>query len=231
MKNIKKIIILAIISSTNFAFASFKAPLLSDNENSQLSYAIGYEMGKAFEDNNIYVNINDFTKGVEEGLSNTETPYLSQEKVAAILKNFRNKTILESQRILKNRAKENLRQGKTFLRKNSEEPGIITLDNGMEYKILESGTSDTKPKISSRVVVSYAGYHLDGKVFDQSQKSTFKVANVIAGWQQILPMMKVGDHWKIYVPSHLAYGPEGAPDIIGPNETIAYDIHLLKVLN
>ena len=233
MNTIKKIILYLTFStlSSPFAFASIKAPPLSKKETAALSYAIGFEMGQAFNDNNVPINISNFTKGVKEGVLNSKTPYMSKEKVAAVLENFQNKTIHENQKILKITAKKNLKKGKTFLKENVKQPGILRLKSGMEYKILQSGAGHIKPKITSTVVLSYVGKHLNGKTFDESQESTFKVDTVIAGWQQILPMMKVGDHWKIYVPSHLAYGPEGALDIIGPNETIVYDIHLLKVLN
>jgi len=231
MNNIKKIIIFTVLSSMSLAFAAPKSPILSTKENSELSYAIGFEMGQAFNDNNIQIDSAYFTRGVKEGLSGEENPFLSKEKIAKVLKYFRNKTITEKQKALKIQAKKNLAGGKTFLEQNAKKSGIITLSNGLQYKILESGTSNEKPTINNTVAVSYIGEHLDGKSFDQSKRSTFKVSNVIAGWQQILPMMKVGDRWKVYIPSHLAYGPGGAPDIIGPNETIVYEIYLTKVIN
>ena len=58
---------------------------------------------------------------------------------------------------------------------------------------------------------------------------TFPVAGVIKGWQEVLPLMKEGAKWQVYIPAELAYGPRGAGDIIGPNEVLVFDIELLSV--
>ena len=202
----------------------------SNHRDTDLSYAVGFEMGKSFRDHGIRISPEYFIKGVKEGLSNIKNPYLTQEKITKVLKRFRDISITEKQNTLKALAQGNLTLGKRFLKANARKPGIITLHGSMQYKILQSGSQKRKPSRNDSVVVSYTARHLSGKVFDQSQKSTFQVSGVIAGWQQILPMMNVGDHWTVYIPSHLAYGPEGALDIIGPNETLIYDIHLISIV-
>jgi FKBP-type peptidyl-prolyl cis-trans isomerase FklB len=230
MNNLKK-----ILTATAFvAFGLILHPLQaapSSQSDIDLSYAIGFEMGKSFKDNDIQINSTYFSKGIQEGLSETQTPYLSEDKIAKVLKRFRDTSITQKQKALNALAKENLKTGKAFLKNNANKLGVVLLQGGLEYKILESSSAETpqKPTRSDTVVVDYVGRHLDGKVFDQGTQSNFKVSNVIAGLQQIFPMMKVGDRWKVYIPSHLAYGPEGAPDIIGPNETLVYEIHLTKV--
>jgi FKBP-type peptidyl-prolyl cis-trans isomerase FklB len=231
MNRLKKILITLALVSVNLPVMAIESSSSPSQENLELSYAIGFKMGQAFKNNNIPVDVTYFTRGIKDGLADTSTPYLSDETIERILKNFQNKTIAEKQKALNVQAKENLAQGKAFLKENAQKPGIIVLGNGLQYQILKSGTSDTKPTSNSTVVVSYIGTHLNGEIFDQSKESTFQVSNVIAGWQRILPMMKVGDKWKVYIPSSLAYGPGGAPDIIGPNETIVYTITLLKVTN
>jgi FKBP-type peptidyl-prolyl cis-trans isomerase FklB len=227
MNKIQKFLIFSALSLPGIAIGA-PAPIQPDPN---LSYAIGFKMGQAFKDHNILIDTSYFTRGINEGLSDTTTPYLSNEKIERVLETFQRKTIAEKQNALKIQAKENLAQGRAFLTENAKQTGIISVGNGLQYQILKSGaSSDIKPTKKSTIVVSYVGTHLNGDVFDQSEESTFQVANVIAGWQRILPMMKVGDEWKIYIPSSLAYGPGGAPDIIGPNETIIYDITLLKVI-
>jgi FKBP-type peptidyl-prolyl cis-trans isomerase FklB len=229
MNNIKHFVLPFVITALYSLLFGLPIAQASNHRNTDLSYAIGFEMGKSFKDNAIKISPEYFTRGVREGLSNTRTPYLTQDKIAKVLKRFRDISITEKQAALKVLAQKNLAIGKRFLKANAHKPGIITLHGGIQYKILQNGSSMRKPNRNNSVVVTYIAQHLNGKVFDQAQRSVFQVSSVIAGWQQILPMMNVGDYWKVYIPSHLAYGPEGALDIVGPNETLIYDIHLIGI--
>ena len=99
--------------------------------------------------------------------------------------------------------------GTDFLAKNKNQPGVITLPNGLQYKILKAGTGD-KPTADDVVSVDYSGTHVDGTVFD-SGIHDFPVTRVIPGWTQALEMMPVGSKWRLFIPSELAYGVPGNP--------------------
>ncbi|MDX5348418.1 MAG: FKBP-type peptidyl-prolyl cis-trans isomerase, partial [Hymenobacteraceae bacterium] len=127
---------------------------------------------------------------------------------------------------------ENKQKGEAFLKENKEKAGIHTLPSGLQYEILEEGTGKS-PSKTDKVTTHYHGTLIDGTVFDSSyarnQPATFPVNGVIAGWTEALQMMKEGAKWRLYVPSELAYGAQGAGDAIGPHSTLIFDVELLKV--
>lgn len=127
---------------------------------------------------------------------------------------------------------QNLQHGKDFLAANVKKPGVITLDDGLQYKVIEQGTGQ-KPKETDLVTVEYEGRLINGKVFDQSSAhggaASFRVNEVIPGWTEILQLMPKGSTWEVYIPADLAYGAQGAPPTIGPGETLIFKIKLLDI--
>jgi FKBP-type peptidyl-prolyl cis-trans isomerase FklB len=124
----------------------------------------------------------------------------------------------------------NLKEGAEFLAKNKNQPGVNTLANGLQYKVLTAGTGEL-PKPSDTVKVNYKGTLLDGTVFDSSDKQghpvEFQVNRVIPGWTQALELMPVGSSWQLFIPAELAYGQRGNGPVIGPNATLIFEVELL----
>ncbi len=129
-------------------------------------------------------------------------------------------------------AMQNQTTSAAFLLANQKKPGVTTLSNGLQYKIIEPGQG-VSPTDNDTVVVDYQGTLPDGTEFDSSYKrgqpATFPVAAVIPGWTQALKMMKPGATWELYIPATLAYGDQGAPPVIGPNQALVFKVHLIKV--
>jgi len=127
---------------------------------------------------------------------------------------------------------KNITEEFNFLKENGEREVVKTTKSGLQYEILKSGSGKT-PILSSTVVTHYRGVTLAGKTFDssyeQGKPSTFPVKAVISGWTEALQLMKEGDKWKLYIPSKLAYGSEGKPPTIGPNELLIFDLELIEV--
>ena len=115
---------------------------------------------------------------------------------------------------------------------NKNKEGVVTLPSGLQYKVLQEGTGRT-PTATDTVSTHYRGTLLDGREFDSSYKrnepTEFPVNRVIKGWTEALQLMKEGSKWMLYIPPHLAYGERGAGGLIGPNETLIFEIELLKV--
>lgn len=109
---------------------------------------------------------------------------------------------------------------------------FIRLPSGLRYKVITAGAGRT-PKVTDTVRVHYRGRLLDGREFDSSYKrnapTEFPVNSVIKGWVEALQLMQEGAKWILYIPPHLAYGERGAGGLIGPNETLIFEIELLKV--
>ena len=108
----------------------------------------------------------------------------------------------------------------------------MTTGSGLQYEILNEGTGD-KPQITDEVTVHYTGTLIDGTVFDSSvergEPASFPVNGVIPGWIEALQLMPTGSKWKLYIPSELAYGPRGAGRMIGPNETLIFEVELISI--
>jgi FKBP-type peptidyl-prolyl cis-trans isomerase FklB len=131
-------------------------------------------------------------------------------------------------------AAENRIRGQVFLAENAEKPGIAVLPSGLQYKVISEGTGPI-PTASDKVRVHYRGMFIDRKEFESSRDRTpepveFPVRSVIRGWQDALQHMSVGSHWEIYVPSNLAYGLDNAPEKIGPNQTLIFEIELISII-
>ena len=129
-------------------------------------------------------------------------------------------------------AVKNKATGQAFLNENKKVPGVVTLPDGLQYKILTTG-SGPRPTDKDVVTVDYEGKLVDGQVFDSSyqrhQPATFPISGVIPGWVEALKLMPVGSTWEIYIPSELAYGENGAPPVIGPNQVLVFKVHLINI--
>jgi FKBP-type peptidyl-prolyl cis-trans isomerase len=119
-----------------------------------------------------------------------------------------------------------------FLADNAARPGVFKTADGLQYRVLKAGTGKSPQSGNDMVTVTYKGWMINGKVFDQTkngQSASFPAGQLIPGWVEALSMMKEGDSWELVIPSELGYGPEGAGNDIPPNQTLVFDMALLKV--
>jgi FKBP-type peptidyl-prolyl cis-trans isomerase FkpA len=117
-----------------------------------------------------------------------------------------------------------------FFAENGKKTGVITTASGLQYEVLKTGTGP-KPGAEDVVTVHYTGSFLNGEVFDSSiergEPTELQLNAVIPGWTEGIQLMNVGSSYKLYIPSSLAYGAEGAGGVIGPNETLVFEVELL----
>ena len=129
-------------------------------------------------------------------------------------------------------AKANKVKAAEFMKQNATKQGVITLPSGLQYEVLKAGAG-AQPKPDDTVSTHYRGTHVDGTEFDatdpKGEPATFPLRGVVPGWQEALPLMKVGSKWKLYVPPALGYGEEGSPPVIEPNEVLVFEIELVKI--
>ncbi|MBI1330829.1 MAG: hypothetical protein GC166_13115 [Alphaproteobacteria bacterium] len=119
-----------------------------------------------------------------------------------------------------------------YLAENSAKDGVKTLPSGLQYRIIKSGAGSSPTSGMDMVTVTYKGWLIDGTVFDQTgpgQTAKFPAGRLIPGWVEALRMMKEGDEWELTIPSNLAYGSQGAGDVIPPDQTLVFQMALLKV--
>ena len=199
----------------------------------KLSYALGMSMGHNFKGTGIKtLNSADFAAGVASVYDGVK-PEMTFDEAKRIVNEYFAKLEAEMQAEAAKQGEVNRKNGEAFLTDNAKREGIKVTESGLQYEVLESGKGDS-PKASDNVEVHYTGKLIDGTVFDSSVErgvpASFGVTQVIPGWVEALQLMHEGDKWRLYIPSDLAYGPNGAGGVIGPNMTLIFDVELLRVI-
>lgn len=199
----------------------------------KLSYALGMSMGHNFKGTGIKtLNSADFAAGVASVYDGVK-PEMTFDEAKRIVNEYFAKLEAEMQAEAAKQGEVNRKNGEAFLTENAKREGIKVTESGLQYEVLESGKGDS-PKASDNVEVHYTGKLIDGTVFDSSVErgvpASFGVTQVIPGWVEALQLMHEGDKWRLYTPSDLAYGPNGAGGVIGPNMTLIFDVELLRVI-
>jgi FKBP-type peptidyl-prolyl cis-trans isomerase FklB len=195
------------------------------DESDKISYSAGVIMAQSLKDIGFdEIKYDDYLEGMKS-VFNDSYPKITQKQAIAIFQNY--VTLLQED--LKER---NAELGKEFLDKNAQKEGVITLESGLQFEILESGNGEI-PTINDTVRVIYEGSLLNKDVFDTTKDSgaiDLNVAQTILAWQEALLLMRVGSRWKLYIPPHLAYGEFGAQPMIQPNSTLIFIIELLEIV-
>lgn len=207
------------------ALSAEEAALSTEKE---LSYAFGVIVGQQVAQSGFPVDAEAFLDAIRATL-NRDKLQMTFAEAQSLLQQFQQKLT----GTMSPAAMENKVAGEEFLSQNKNNLGVVTLDNGLQYKIIRAG-SGPKPKPESTVKVHYRGTLINGVEFDSSYSrnmpATFPVKGVIQGWQKILVLMPTGSKWQVFIPSQLAYGAQGAGDSIGPNATLVFDIELLDII-
>jgi FKBP-type peptidyl-prolyl cis-trans isomerase len=214
--------------------APMSAPVNKDlpTQKEKASYAIGMSVGHNLKAQEVDVDPDLILKGLKDTLSGNKALLTDQEAQAAL-------TTLQQESRAKLEAKNkalgesNKKEGEEFLAANKSKPGVQSLPDGLQYKVIKQGDGP-KPVATDTVECNYRGTLIDGKEFDSSykrgQSASFPVNGVIKGWTEILQMMPVGSKYEVYIPSELAYGANGPRGSeIGPNATLIFEVELLSV--
>lgn len=205
---------------------------MEQKELDRISYALGLSMGQNFRASGIdKINVEDFADGVASVFYGSE-PKMSYEDAKAEIQKYFTALEAKQQAEAAKMGEINEAAGKQYLEENGKRAEVKTLPSGLQYEVITEGDGPM-PKSTDRVEVHYTGKLIDGTVFDSSVDrgvpATFGVTQVIPGWVEALQLMKAGSKWRLFIPSQLAYGPQGAGPI-GPNSTLIFDVELLRVL-
>jgi FKBP-type peptidyl-prolyl cis-trans isomerase FklB len=196
-------------------------------EDQKFSYAVGIQIIQSMVRQGVTLDTTAFKLAADDVIAGKE-PRLTPDEMNAAMEAQGKAAQARSEA----RAKTALEAGKAFLEENKSKPGVQTLPSGIQYTVTTEG-SGKSPTLEDSVTVHYAGRLTDGREFDSSYRRnepfTLTPSSVIKGWQEVLPLMKEGAKWTVYIPSELAYGPSGAGGSIGPNEVLVFDIELISV--
>ena len=191
----------------------------------KLSYAWGMAMGQQLKGMGVdHLNKEDFDEAVHASFEGKETK-LTPEEAQKVLQEYLQELNKKNEAI----ARE---AGDKFLEANRKNPGVHVTASGLQY-VMEKEGEGKQPTATSEVTVHYTGKLLDGTVFDSSinrgEPATFPLNRVIPGWTEGLQLMKEGGKCTFFIPSDLAYGPNGIPNVIPPHSTLIFDVELISV--
>ncbi len=193
------------------------------------SYGIGLSMGKNLSQEGMDdLDSQAVALGIEDALAKKDQRLTDEE-------------LMEAFGFLQARAQERMsalndaaaKAGADFLAENAKREGVQTTESGLQYEVIKKAEG-AQPKVSDVVSVHYQGTLVDGSVFDSSiergEPVEFPVGGVIPGWVEGLQLMKVGEKYKFYIPSELAYGAQSPTPAIPANSTLVFEVELLDIV-
>ena len=203
----------------------------------KLSYSIGLQLGTSLKEIGKDIDFPAAVKGIEDSF-NDKKLLLTKEEIMKELTAFSKKMQEKQMKIREEQmkkmealGKENKKQGDAFLAENKAKKNVVTTESGLQYIVLSKGEGQ-KPMATDKVKVHYKGTLIDGTEFDSSYKRgepvTFPVNRVIPGWTEALQLMPVGSKYQLFIPSDLAYGKQGPPQI-GPDAVLIFEVELLSI--
>lgn len=191
----------------------------------KLSYAWGMLMGQQLRGMGVEnLDKKDFDEAIHDAFDGNETK-LSPEEAQKIITEYLQELSAKKTAVMKE-------AGEKFLAENGKKENVVTTASGLQYIVEKEGTG-AQPGAEDEVTVHYTGKLLDGTVFDSSvsrgEPATFPLNRVIPGWTEGVQLMKEGGKYTFFIPSDLAYGPQGVPNAIPPHSTLIFDVELIKV--
>ena len=192
----------------------------------KVSYALGLSLGNNLLGSGVTtLDYAQMAKGIQDVMEQKE-PEISYQEAQTIIGEF-------FQNLQAKMAEKAQGEGKAFLEANAKSAEVTTLASGLQYEVLTQGEGAV-PSAADSVKVHYHGTLIDGTVFDSSvsrgEPATFGVTQVISGWVEALQLMPVGSKWKLFIPSDLAYGAQGAGQAIAPHSTLVFEVELLDIV-
>lgn len=228
MKLTKTLLTATLLTSVALTAQAKEGVVKLDTSIEKASYGSGYQFGKSLADSPLQPSEEALILGIRDAIAGKPVR-LSDEELSTAFKEISEKM----QKSLAEESAKNKKAGAEFLAKNKKAKGVKTTDSGLQYKVVKASPKKAqKPKVSDKVTVHYRGTLIDGTEFDSSYKrnepANFGVDQVIKGWTEALQLMGKGAKWQLFIPSELAYGEQGRPNI-PPNSVLVFDVELLDI--
>jgi FKBP-type peptidyl-prolyl cis-trans isomerase FklB len=201
------------------------------SEKGKLSYAVGWDIGQDIARRSTEFDVESLIAAIRDTVASRD-PQVAPEEMTALMTALQQKVRQEQVEAFQALAEENQAASEAFLEANKTKTGIVVMPSGVQYRIIEEGDG-ARPGMDTTVKVHYRGSKMDGREFDSSfargVPEEFVVNAVLQGWQEVLPLMKNGSTWQIFVPPELAFGQRGNPPV-GPNEALMFDLKLVEIV-
>ncbi len=198
-----------------------------------VAYTIGWNLGENLLRDSLMMNTKIIQSAMESALKSGDAT-LSKEQREEVMRAFQVFMQEKQQKQQEIQQKEAIEKGKKFLEENKNKPGVKVTESGLQYKVEKEGNGPKPASASTKVKVHYTGKLLSGETFDSSvdrgEPAEFQLNQVIKGWTEGVLLMNVGAKYTFWIPSELAYGERGAGQMIGPNETLMFEVELLEIV-
>jgi FKBP-type peptidyl-prolyl cis-trans isomerase FklB len=194
--------------------------VVPESDKDKAIYSLGYDLGTELKGHALELNSELLLQGINDAIDGNKP---------LVKTSGRNRALAQ---IRAQRVQHNLEQSLAFLAENAKKEGVVTLESGLQYKVIKAGEGKS-PKATDSVSVNYSGTLIDGTEFDSSydrgKPVTFQLKKVIKGWREALQLMKEGAKWELYIPPELAYGKRTPNKTIPPNSALIYEVELIAV--
>ncbi len=201
------------------------------SEKGKLSYAVGWDIGEDIKRRGAEFDVESIITAIRDSAAGRQAQ-VPNEEMTTLLTALQQKVRQEQAEAFRKLSEENQAKSTEFLAANASKAGVVTLPSGVQYRIIDEGDG-ARPGVESTVKVHYRGSKMNGLEFDSSfargVPEEFTVSSVLKGWQEVLPLMKTGATWQIFVPPEMAFGARGNPPV-GPNEALLFDLKLVEIV-
>lgn len=219
MKKLATLVLTLILAPALFAQEA-PAPSSAD-----VNYAFGILLGESLSSTGLEFDLETLVLGIKDSLGKGGPARLTSDQAKELVS-----TALQAVQEKASQAqvdKENF-----WLADHAKKTGVVTTASGLQYEVLKEGSA-THPALTDTVKVDYVGTLVDGTEFDNSVKrgepALFSLDQVIPAWTEGIQLMGVGAKYRFTIPSSLAYGPQGAGEVIPPYSTLVFEIDLLSI--
>lgn len=222
----KTLVTLVLLTGFNLSFAQ-----KSYTDDQKASYYIGVDIAQNMKRQGFKVDADLMAQAMKDEFSDKPSLF-PKEEMGTFLQGFMQKQNEKRMAEEKVKAEENKKKGADFLAKNKLNKNIKTTASGLQYEVLKEGDGKAKPTAASTATVTYTGKLMDGTVFDSTEKNGGKpielnLSSVIKGWTEGIQLMSKGAKYRFYIPSDLAYGDNGAGNVIPPGSTLVFEVELI----
>jgi FKBP-type peptidyl-prolyl cis-trans isomerase FklB len=202
-----------------------------ETEQSKLSYSVGWDLARDLTRRSTEFDFDSLIAAIRD-VAGEQEPKIAVEEMQALLTALQQQYRQEQVEAFQALAAENQVKSDAFLESNKTKKNIVVMESGVQYRIIEEGEG-SYPVMEDVVRLHYRGSMADGREFDSSfargVPEEIAVNAALQGWQEVLPLMKQGATWQVFIPPELAFGPRGNPPV-GPNEALMFDLKLVEII-
>ena len=208
----------------------------TSSEQGQLSYALGYDLGRNLIESGEQVNVETVVQALRDGYARRD-PTVPVEQLRSAVENMQERQMARAQQAFNAASAENKTKSDAFLAQNRAKSGVQTTESGLQYRVIENG-SGARPTAQNQVQVHYKASLPEGPTFidttapregQQSNPVTMQLGEIpLTGLREAIGLMQAGSRWEVVLPPDIAYGntPQSP---IGPNQAVVFEVQLVSI--